>query len=344
MRARNPIRIKLIFSALLASLCHIDDPILAQTIDVLAVYTAEARTAAGGQSGIISRIDAAISQANLSLSTSQAQAVLRLVHLAEIAYAETGNLQTELERLKGTTDGHMDSAHTLRDQYGADVVTLFTGRTDTGGYSGMGYVMNTNSSIFANWAFSVTRQDYATQFTFVHEVGHNLGCNHDPDSATSSAAYAYSYGHRFWANSVQYRTIMAYAPGTRIGYFSNPSVNFNSVATGIADQRDNARTIRNTAATVAAFRDTVYGDINLRATALDNRVSLRWAQPTTIGFESDLAHLRFSTNTYPATTNDGTLVYQGTNQAMLHTNTPPYITHYYSIWGSNDGTTLIAPP
>jgi hypothetical protein len=315
----------------------------ATQIDILVVYTAQARTAAGGTAGIITRIDSAIAQANTALSSSLAQTQLRLVHAAEIAYTETGNLETELVRLQGTTDGHMDTIHTLRDQYGADVVALLTGRTDTGGIAGMGYIMSTVSSGFAPWAFSVTRQDQALFYTFVHEVGHNLGCNHNPEDATGSAAYAYSYGHRFLASSVQYRTIMAYDPGTRIGYFSNPSVNFNSVATGITDQRDNARTIRNTAATVAAFRDTVYGDFSIKATALDNRVILRWTQPTSIGYDSDLARLHFSTNTYPATTNDGTLVYQGTNTQYLHTNLTPNIPHLYSIWLTADGTNFITP-
>jgi hypothetical protein len=316
----------------------------ANQIDVLIIYTPEARTAAGGTAGIISRIDAAMAQANTALANSLTTTELRLVHAAEIAYTETGNLLTEVDRLKTPSDGYMDSIHALRDQYGADVVALLTGKTDTGGYAGMGYLMSPVGSWFDAWAFSVIRQDQILFYSFIHEVGHNLGCHHDPQNATGSGAYNYSHGHRFSDGGLQYRTIMAYAPGTRIGYFSNPSVNVGSTATGISNERDNARTIRNTAATVAAFRDTaVYGDFHLTATALDNRVMLRWPQPTTIGYGSDLAHLRFSISTYPASTNDGALAYQGTSQSYIHTNVISGITHYYSIWLSDDGSTFVNP-
>lgn len=324
-------------------LCAVSDTPAATVIDVLAAYTPEARTAAGGTASITTRIDAAIAQANTALANSLSQTELRLVHATEIAYTESSNMQTNLVRLQQTSDGYMDSVHTLRNQYGADVVALLTGRTDTGGYAGMGYLMSSVSSGFAPWAFSVTRQDQALFYTFVHEVGHNLGCHHDPTNASGSAAYTYSYGHRFTDDGIEYRTIMAYSPGTRIGYFSNPSVNVGSTATGITDQRDNARTIRNTAATVAAFRATVYGNFQLTATALDNRIMLRWTQPTTIGYGTDLAHLRFSTNNYPAATNNGTLAYQGTINYLLHTNLAPGIPHFYSIWLSNDGTSFIIP-
>ncbi len=339
---RPPRNLRTLLTAITLAVSMVFCAQAATQIDILVVYTAQARTAAGGTAGIITRIDSAISQSNIALSNSLAQTQLRLVHAAEIAYTETGVLGTELERLRGTTDGYMDDIHNLRNQYGVDVVALMTGLTDSA-YAGVGYLMTPPGSWFATSAFSVTRQDQALFYTFVHEIGHNLGCHHNPEDATGSAAYAYSYGHRFFANNVQYRTIMAYSPGTRIGYFSNPSVNYQSVATGITDQRDNARTIRNTAATVAAFRDTVYGAFSLKATALDNRVMLRWPQPTSIGYDTDLARLHFSTNTYPATTNAGTLVYQGTNTQYMHTNLTPNIPHLYSIWLTNDGTNFITP-
>jgi hypothetical protein len=41
---------------------------------------------------------------------------------------------------------------------------------------------------------------------------------------------------------------------TRVQHFSNPSVYFNGMPTGVANYSDNARTINNSAATVSAFR------------------------------------------------------------------------------------------
>lgn len=319
-----------------------------KTIDVMVVYTEEARNAAGGTDGMLSRIDAAIAQGNLSFANSMAgmadEARLRLVHTAEVDYTETGDLNTELVRLRTIDDGYMDSVHGLRDTYGADLVALLTARTDTGGVAGIGYLMYTNSSQFSEWAFSVTRQDYATLHTFIHEVGHNLGAHHDPDNAGSSTgAYSYSYGHRFYVDAVQYRTVMAYAPGSRISYFSSPNISYAGTVTGVADERDNARSIFNTMNTVVAFRDQAYGDFQLKATALDTSVMLRWTQPTEIGYGTDQAHLRFSTNAFPLTTNDGALAYQGTNDYYLHTNVTSDVRHYYSVWFSDNGTDWIEP-
>ena len=141
-----------------------------------------------------------------------------------------------------------------------------------------------------------------------------------------------------------FATVMAYAPGSRIGYFSNPGVNVGSTATRISGERDNARTIRNTASVLAAFRATAYGNFDLNANALDNSVMLRWTQPSTIGYGTDVSQLRFSTNSYPASTNDGALAYQGTTNIYLHTNVTPHVTHFYSIWVSEDGTNFITPP
>jgi hypothetical protein len=229
-------------------------------IDVMVVYTAAARVGAGGTSAIHALIDLAIAEANTCYQNSAINARLNLVHRAEVTYTETGNASTDLGRLRATSDGHMDVVHTLRSQYGADVVSLFT--ESMASYAGLGYVMSPSSSGFAPYAFNVVRRVYATgQYVFAHEVGHNIGCAHDRQNSTSPGAYSYSYGHRFYAGGTQYRTVMAYAPGARIPYFSNPDVSYNGTATGVASSSvssaNNALSINNTAPVVANFRGTV---------------------------------------------------------------------------------------
>ena len=65
-------------------------------------------------------------------------------------------------------------------------------------------------------------------------------------------AYSFSYGYRTSNN--QYRTIMAYAPGTRIKVFSGPASQWAGFTMGNSSA-DNARSHNNTASTAAAWRN-----------------------------------------------------------------------------------------
>ena len=76
-------------------------------------------------------------------------------------------------------------------------------------------------------------------YTFGHELAHNFGSHHDPDTSSNNI---YTYGHGYlipgyicvilltmftWSSSGGYRTILAYtAPGheTRVNHYSNPRV------------------------------------------------------------------------------------------------------------------------
>ena len=59
---------------------------------------------------------------------------LRLVHITEVDYTPSGLLGTDLERLEGTSDTHLAAVHTLREQYGADLVALLApADSDSGG-------------------------------------------------------------------------------------------------------------------------------------------------------------------------------------------------------------------
>ena len=152
---------------------------------------------------------------------------LRLVHAAEMAYTESGNISTDLSRLRNTTDGFMDKVHQLRDQYKADLVALIV--DDGGGYCGIAYVMaNGPRAGFADYAFSVTDRVCVASNTLTHEMGHNMGDAHDRETG-GTGVYAYTYGYRDPIG--KFRTIMAYpCPNVscpRVKYFSNPKVLIN---------------------------------------------------------------------------------------------------------------------
>jgi len=229
-------------------------------IDLLVVYTSAAKVQEGGQAAMEALITLGVDSANQAYSNSQIAMQLRLVHTAEVAYTESGAIDTDLARLRSATDGIMDQVHQLRDQYQADLVALIV---DNGGDScGIAYVMaNGPRASFASSAFSVTARDCIVNDTLAHEMGHNMGNAHD--RATGGiGVFAYSYGYRDIVG--RFRTIMAYACPTvscpRVKYFSNPNIMINGRPAGIdhaidpTNSADNARSMNEVRQIVAAWR------------------------------------------------------------------------------------------
>ena len=220
-------------------------------IDVMVVYTDNARATNGGADGINALINLAIHETNWAYSRSDVWQRIMLVHTEEINWVEDGDDQGYLSDLRGKTDGVADEVHAMRDEYGADMVALIY---DTGSYCGVAYIMTTLSSSFESSAFSVTRDSCATgNYTFAHELGHNMGSAHDRANA-GSAVTSYSYGWRTSDNA--YRSVMAYSPGSRIAMFSNPAKDApNGLALGTATD-NNAASLNYTATTMSAFRSS----------------------------------------------------------------------------------------
>jgi hypothetical protein len=229
-------------------------------IDVLVLYTPAALAQVGGPDAIKALANLAVIETNLAYANSGVFQRLQLAHLALLAYTESGSFSTDLGRLQAVQDGYLDDAHALRDQYGADLVSLLVGQDRQ--YCGIAYLMNAAlvGPGFAPWAFSVVGQDCAAgYYSFGHELGHNMGSQHDRANAGSAGAYTYSYGYQ--DPQARFRTIMAYnCPGgcPRIPYFSNPAVGYLGLPTGInsmaPNSADNDQTLNNTALVVANFR------------------------------------------------------------------------------------------
>jgi hypothetical protein len=230
------------------------------TVDLLVVYTSAAKAKEGGQAAMEALITLGVDSANQAYSNSQIAMQLRLIHTAELAYSESGAIDTDLTRLQNTTDGIMDQVHQLRDQHKADLVALIV---DNGGNScGIAYVMtNGPRASFANYAFSVTARDCIANNTLAHELGHNMGNAHDRATG-GTGAFPYSYGYRDEIG--KFRTIMAYACPTvscpRVKFFSNPRLLYNGRPLGIdhtinpANSADNARSMNEVRQVVAAWR------------------------------------------------------------------------------------------
>lgn len=228
-------------------------------IDLLVVYTAQARAGAGGQAAIDALIDLAVTMSNQVYANSGIGVDLRLAHRALVNYTESGSASADLAALRGRTDGAMDEVHCMRTAVGADLVALIVNNFDA---CGIGYLMVGVNSGFAPYGFSVTDKDCIGGYTFTHELGHNMGCHHDRDNAGPNVSYPYAYGYRTPGNA--YRTVMAYSPGTRVPYFSNPDRTHQGLVLGVpigqAGEAHNSQVINNTRGTIAAFRAATGAD------------------------------------------------------------------------------------
>jgi hypothetical protein len=237
-------------------------------VDIFVAYTNLARVNAGSTDAMETAIHGWINESNDVYRDSESAVRIRLVGTDEVSYSESGSFSTHLSRLAGTSDGVMDDVHTWRDDTGADVVALIV--TDSSS-CGLGYTIKNDVTGSASSAFFVVR-DYCAdvQFSFAHELGHNMGCCHDADHPGSCAGgnslYPSSFGHRFTGDSDDWRTVMAYTDGTgdpmpqtyyqRVGHLSNPDVDYDNEPTGTATA-DNAATHDNMRSVTAAYRPAV---------------------------------------------------------------------------------------
>jgi len=234
-------------------------------IDVMVVYTDDARAAAGGASSINSAINSAFSLTNQGYANSDINQRVKLVSTAEVYYDESifytpGPWDNVLDHLTGTSDGYIDNVHALRDTNSADLVVLVVEDTNVSvnGICGIGWLMGGYwlGSQFRSLGFSVVRRGCLSNNTLAHEMGHNMGAHHDRANASGQGAYSYSYGYQ--NQSYSFYTIMAYSNGCygcyRANQWSNPAITYWGGVTGTSVD-DNHRTLNNTASIVANFRN-----------------------------------------------------------------------------------------
>ncbi len=198
-------------------------------------------------------IDLAVFETNVAYANSNIGTELLLVH----AYRHPSYVESTFSQsLSDIRDGNLSGVHTARTTYGADLVALLV---SISGSCGLAYVGPTIGNMY-----SVTAYNCATgQYTFGHEIGHNLGCLHDRGTeGTCLDNTNYQYGWR--DPSANFRTVLAYncAAGecdanagggcSRIPYFSNPITFYSGLIVGDVSN-DNARRINEVKATVAAY-------------------------------------------------------------------------------------------
>lgn len=154
----------------------------------------------------------------------------------------------------GELEAEQEQSSSLKYQYRADIVVMLTNM----GYGVAGRANTIDPAAGAKYCIVEVPFVFDPRFTFAHEVAHLFGCDHDPNNA-SGVEEACAHGHILTlTGNVLRPTIMSRTnavtptdPEPRILRYSNPNIEFNGVATGVANSRDNARIMRASICTAA---------------------------------------------------------------------------------------------
>ena len=164
-------------------------------IDVFVFYTPAARGVLQGSRRARAQIALAVAETNAAYAAGGAAQRIRLVGAVETPYEEVDRAFTDetiqtLSHVTAPDDGHMDEVHPIRDAYAADLVHLLT---ESG--TGLAYVSPYNERL----AFGRTSVAFGRipARIFAHELGHNMGLQHDRFAGYNTLNYPFPYSHGY---------------------------------------------------------------------------------------------------------------------------------------------------
>lgn len=197
-----------------------DDP---RYFDVMMVGTIEAVARHGGMAGFQAWAADLIAWNNQVLSRSAIRSQLRLVNVAAWNHHDSGSATTDLYALSNDSD-----IYALKNLYCADAIQGDV--VSAGNVCGTGFIMSSPSSGFP--AVSIVADGCAkSNYSSIHEFGHNFGLAHNQSDAGSAGCGPCSYGSG--TSSPSYCCYMSYVHGqTRLGYASNGGSPKYSAPTG----------------------------------------------------------------------------------------------------------------
>lgn len=240
-------------------------------VDVLVLHTPRATERVGNEDIVLQIAINEIIWSNQAFDNSAVGDInLNFVGREEIAFTEDIGEEPDGDLLDIIND-----FSDLRDDTNADIVMVLTHgeyirETPLGDAELAGTVLAVGA--FEGLAYGLVEIDHASaDRTFTHELGHLFGCRHQPGADdTETFAKAHLFRRCFLCkrqetimHTALFPNIFGNTPKT-IQHFSNPDVNyFPNRATGIANERDNARQLDEAVCTVATYRESSEDLINI---------------------------------------------------------------------------------
>ncbi len=260
------------------------------TIDVMAVITPDFVSTHGGAGGAETRLNNIFANMNAYFAASNIAITYRRVATMNAAYQAASTLNDDdsvaLDAITANS-GAFVNVEAIRNFYGADMVALFRGPKNTTGnsISGVAWVNGDQNGGMSSWdaqnMYSVIGDWTFPSATLpAHEMGHNLGNNHDrPNAGTGAGTTPYAFGHFVCGAGASslcgsaginnagtgFGTIMAYERPT-VAKFASPSLMCQGTQSGalaapcgVDNLQDDVRSTNCVRQTIAAFRTSWVG-------------------------------------------------------------------------------------
>ena len=252
-------------------------------IKILVLYTSNA---AYSVSNIVNTALLAEELSNQSFANSGIYCKIEIVYIGKTDYVESSS-STDVTRFRETNDGYMDEVHSLREKYAADVCVLLTdynlstcGRADT-------------IKASRGKAFCVVQAYYCstTYYSFIHEIGHLMGCRHNPENDGTNSPY--EYGHGYINSDKTWRTIMAYGNHCngcdRIQFWSNPYITHGGESMGTTDRCNNAKVWDIRYGEVGAF-ENIISNVTISSATIPSSLNYGFIEATsTVGTNGNVS-------------------------------------------------------
>ncbi|MFT5700210.1 MAG: hypothetical protein ACI8ZB_003082 [Desulforhopalus sp.] len=238
-----------------------DETVASVVVDILVVYTNQAFSEVGSLTNMQNLIAIGMAMANDAHSNSSSGITFNLVHSEIINYTQSSSYDKGdyLDFITDTNDSVMDEVHAIRDNYGADFVSLMVGNGTASSGGGIAWIL-TNLSGSPAYAFSVVDENVFDGYTPSHEIGHNMGLAHAADQTlqpgptggdigTDAAGWHWhpQVGETGYASIMSYDYGGYYADGlghVKVGLFSDPNITHGGLKAGDIVLANNARVLR----------------------------------------------------------------------------------------------------